>query len=88
MARDAKRTSSPCPRPLPRLRPRPRPEDALQSRDARPKSDAEESAYIWPCVVCGRMTNGSQYCRKTYCPEEGLDMTDEDEGIESDNSVS
>jgi hypothetical protein len=47
--------------------------------------EEEEEVYIWDCVGgCGTKTNGSQYCRKTFCPHELLDDELTDEGIESD----
>jgi dUTP pyrophosphatase len=41
-----------------------------------PKLTTElSSPYLWECVGgCGKKTNGSQYCRKTYCPKERAEL--------------
>jgi len=49
-----------------------------------PEDDSPNGAYTWPCVGgCGEMTNGSQFCCRTYCSNPST--SDQEAESEEDN---
>jgi hypothetical protein len=60
--------------------------DAEEPNENQPEGCSPPSAYTWPCVGgCGEMTNGSQFCCRTYCSNP-LDLNQEED--EDDQSTS